>query len=412
MSFSQSLSFGDNTLFQLDMCEGNMNGNSEDVNKNRQNVPKTTNKSSGNVNSKLISVDSKTIRNVSTDETNTVLDVIEESPTEKTNVLGRSIRERLKNASSSKKSEYKSIRRSRSDPITSNSSKRSLSSTHMNGMSEDMNIIFDSTFDYDVVENRPHKKSKIKLDEKFEQDDFDKYVGDIKTPNIRANICETGAKNDSLILLDDSDEFDDVDISEVERLMRTELFEKTENETVSKTHNEPIDDIEWEDSAYFNDLLASQQNEPLGEPNEIEDLLGDVVIHTEHVSMRSCQNEGVEDELESCLLEVSMHLSHVNATIENKAISRIGTQLDTSIFSRSITETINSNDAIREENEVRESAIRMLNNRSIDNLIEWNCTQSIIKAYKKKGIREMFEWQTECLSNPKVCVIITKFCFI
>lgn len=402
MSFSQSLSLGDNTLFQLDMCEGNIPSNTENLNKHREAVSTPTSKSSKTVNNKLKSEVSSKVSIPSAGETNSnaVLDVIEESPTEKTNVLGKSIRERLKNASSSKKSEYKSIRRSRSDPITSNSSKRSTSSTRTNGMSEDMNI-FDSTFELDRTENRSHKKSKIKLDEKFEQDDFDRYFGDIKTPKIPANIAENEAKNCSLISLDDSNEFEDVDISEVERLMRTEHLEMTDHVTVSKAHNEPIDDIEWEDSAYFNDLLASQQNEPLGEPKEIEDSLADVVIHTEHVSMRSCQTEGVDDELESCLLEVSMHLSHLNAT-ETRATSRIGTQLETSIFSRSITETINSNGAARNQSEVTESAIRMLDNRSIDNLVEWNCTQSIIKAYKKKGIREMFEWQTECLSNPKV----------
>lgn len=42
------------------------------------------------------------------------------------------------------------------------------------------------------------------------------------------------------------------------------------------------------------------------------------------------------------------------------------------------------------------------NNRNIDNLKEWNITPDIIESYKKREIRKMFEWQVECLNNPKV----------
>lgn len=393
MSFSQSLSLGENTLCQLDICEEKVNN----VNNNKD-TELTTSISSRTLNGKSKSVNIGNESPIASQTTsNKGLEIIEESPTEKINVLGKSIRERLKNVSSSKKSDYKSMRRSRSDPIKANNTKHM--SSQMHGFSEDMNIIFDdSTFVTDEMENRTqNKKSKIKLDEKFEQDDFEKLFGNIQTPKLYENEANIDTKNTSLIPFDDSDELGDVDISEVERLMRTENIEKTVNE---KIHNESANDIEWEDSAYFNDLLASQQNELNIEPKQIEESLADIVVDTEHVSMQSCQNDGIDDELESCFLEVSVHLTNLNAS-ENKAIPKIGTQLDTSVFSRSISEA-----AINEINEVPESAISVLNSRCIDNLKEWNCTQSIIKAYKKKGINEMFEWQAECLNNPKVTLIL------
>lgn len=395
MSFSQSLSLGDNTLFQLDVCEGKIHCNSKNVNSNTStksrspNIPKA-----GAVSSSPGAANS-----------NKGLDIIEESPTEKTNVLGRSIRERLKNASTSKKSERKYMRRSRSDPITTNSSKRSSSTSlyDKHGLTEDIDILFDdSEFELDETEHRTNKKSKIKLDEKFEPDDFDKYFRDILTPKIPTDIQKDDTKNNSLIALSDSTGSEGVNISEVERLMRTENFEKTTDSVALKADDEPKDDIEWDDSAYFNDLLASQQN-PADEPKKNDDSLADVIIDTECISMRlrSDQNEVVEDELESCFLEVSIHLSNLNAT-EIKSSQKPSTSLDTSIFSRNISQPIKSNDVPRRIDESYKTTLQVVNSRNIDSLKEWSCTQPIIKTYKKKGIQEMFEWQAECLSNPKV----------
>lgn len=411
MAFSQSLSFGDNTLCQLDIfegkihCNGSNNNNNTPLNKQPQQF----------LNNKALSIDlvnqSPTVSGSNFD-----LDVIDESPTEKINLHGISIRERLKNASSSsssKKSHRKHLRRSRSDPISTKSSKQSKTSSlyENHGLTEDIELMFENTGEWDGIDHRINNKTKVKLDERFEQDDFDKYFCDIQTPKMQANVQPTKNtsslfakkenENNSLIALGDSAEMEQVNVSEVERLMRTENNEKTVDSPAVMDAVESIDDLQWEDSAYFNNL-ASQHNNPANEePKQMDESVADVVIDTDCISMQSCLNESVEDDLNSCFLEVSMQLSDLNAT-ETKSIQRTTSQLDTSIFSRSMTDQIASNNIPKINNVVSTSMLQHANKLSIDLLREWNCSTSIIKAYKKKGIQEMFEWQAECLNNPKV----------
>lgn len=422
MSFSQSsFSFGEQTLFQLDMCEGNVkcNGKNE-LNNNNKPIASMTNRAQ-----KLLSVESTSVKANNQNHQspsprlsngNAALDVIDESPTEKTNLLGKSIRERLKNASTSKKSDRKYMRRSRSDPINgANNSKRSgsMGSFERYGLSEDTDLFLDSTMEWDEMKDARtiNQKSKIsqKLDDKFENDDFDKYLNDIQTPNIRREQSVHGdqAKNNSLIVLCDSDEMDvememdEVNVTEVERLMQTEKFDKTAEQLTEKTQEHLNDGIEWEDSAYFNELLASQRNNKNDTAMPVEQVdnpESDAIVDPECISMQSGQPDAIEEELESCFLEVSLELSNLNATHTKSEIPKMGTQLDSSICSRSFTTQ-------RSTKHVENNCSKLpkpINHRSIDNLIEWNCSAAIIKAYKKKGILEMFEWQVECLSHPKV----------
>ncbi|XP_031620779.1 DNA polymerase theta isoform X2 [Contarinia nasturtii] len=407
MSFSQSFSLGENTLNQLDVYAGNIGKN---INKNSKSYISPTKKippkqpvvvclptSCDFVNS---SPNSDVIRS------NKIPDVVDESPTEKSNILGKSIREQLKNASTSKKTNRKYMRRSRSDPITTNSdSKISASALYRkHGFTEDFASMFENTMDLDEMDNdRANRKTKIKLHAKFEEDDFDKYMQNIQTPSLN-NDCNDTKNSDSLIALSDSGgSTQHVNVSEIERLMQTENFETAKSSPVPLASD---DEIEWEDSAFFNDLLESQRNSTNKclEQNKIEDE-ADPVIDVECISMQSGRNnyeKAEEDELESCFLENSIHLSNLNS-IEIKSMNKTGyTQLDTSIFSQNISERIVSNEIIAKTESADNLSLAQPNKFSIDNLSEWSCSAPIIKSYKKKGIHDMFEWQAECLNNPKI----------
>lgn len=429
MSFSQSLSLGEQTLFQLDVCEGNIHCNGKNALNNNEPIVAKINRNP----QKLLGASSPSVNlecqspGIRLSNDNKGLDVIDESPTEKVNVLGKSIRERLKNASTSKKSDRKYLRRSRSDPINgANNSKRSdsLGLFEKCGFSEDTDLFLDSTMDWSETksDHTTHQKSKIsqKLDDKFENDDFDIYLNDIQTPRIQKEqtIHEHNAKDDSLIALDDSAEMEvdeEVNVSEVKRLIQTEKFEKTVEEVTEKKDDCLDDGIDWEDSAFFNELMASQQNvnDVAAPVQQAESPLDDMVADPEYISMQSNQRDAVEEELELCFLEVSLELSNLNATETKSETQRMGSQLDTSVSSRRLGErsmihaTQSSNNTTTNGNYGGNRSLALPkppNKRCIDNLTEWDCSAAIIKSYKKKGILEMFDWQVECLSQPKVSV--------
>lgn len=421
MAFSQSFSFGENTLNQLDVCEVNIHRVGTSVNKTKSITP-TRKKSQQPLNGISISNGFANMSPVSDAiNSNKILDVVDESPTEKTNVLGKSIRERLKNASTSKKTERKHIRRSRSDPISASDSKISKSSMYKPSFTEEFGSMFDSTMELDEPDERANKKTKIKLDEKFleDDDDFDKFFGDIQTPAMQ-NDAQGGndtKSTNSLIALSDSGESDQVNVSDIERLMHTENFDQTADSVVALVKkDESQNELEWEDSAFFNDLLASQQNGENSEENgkidpKRNDSHKDVVIDADCVSMPCGQNEDIramEKDLENCFLEVSIHLSNLNST-EAKSIHRTGSQFETSMVSRSISDRVVSSGTDTKTDLTNNLSIIRPNKLCIDNLADWSCSASIIKAYKKKGINEMFEWQAECLNNPKVSKKMTYF---
>lgn len=394
MAFSQSFSLGENTLNQLDICEVKVNS-----------VRKTVNKPQKLSNGRAARSNDFVIQSPDSGQ---ALDVVDESPTEKTNIHGTSIRERLKNASTSKKMSRKYMRRSRSDPITTSDSKVSKSTLFDQVLSENFDAMFDSTMEWTDTDDRSKRKTSIRLDEKFE-DGFDQLLVNIQTPAmVNQNGDHNESKGSDLIALSDSDGSDKVNVSDIERLMQTEHnIDKTVDLPSELAANiEPKDQIEWDDSAFFNELLASQQidakSEQTEQPDGNEDAMNDVVFDVECVSMQ-CTRDELEKELDSCFLDVSHQLLSLNAT-ETKSIHNTGTQLDSSLFSRSITTSDRNNcNEIQNRNGVSNSSLAIQTNKlGIDSLTEWNCSAQIIKAYKKKGIQTMFEWQQECLNNPKV----------
>lgn len=399
MAFSQSFVLGENTLNRLDEVNIPCVNRKKPITSTRKREQKPLN---GITISNGYANQSPTADTVSAHK---LLEVVDESPTEKTNMFGTSIRERLKNASTSKKNNRKHMRRSRSDPITASDSKISKSSTYKPSFSEEFGSMFDSSMEYE--DSRANKKTNIKLDEKFGEDDFDAYIFDLQTPTIQKEANDTKSTN-SLIVLSDSGGSDQVNLSEVERLMRTEDFDKTADSPAKVDNEEPKDKLEWEDSAFFNDLLTSQKEVVTAEPelflDEHDDIFANMVIDGECVSMLSGQIEdakALEADMESCFLEMSIQLSETNAT-EAKSMHKTASQFETSMFSRSISERVASVEVPKKTDLQNNLSLARPNTRSIDNLADWGCSPSIIKAYKKKGIHEMFQWQVECLSNPKV----------
>lgn len=68
-------------------------------------------------------------------------------------------------------------------------------------------------------------------------------------------------------------------------------------------------------------------------------------------------------------------------------------------------------DASSQENELPPFAPKVLdslpktlhkNFEKLKNISAWNLPLSVLREYEKKGIYKMFDWQVECLSNPKV----------
>lgn len=121
--------------------------------------------------------------------------------------------------------------------------------------------------------------------------------------------------------------------------------------------------------------------------------------HVDHV---------VDDELESCLLEVSVELSRLNDTHH---LSQAMSPAMNVSRRPSITK---SQTLVTTRSQVNTSTVAktQLCARDINNLSQWGCTPAIIREYLKRGIKTMFEWQVECLSKPKVSCSDSCLCIL
>lgn len=151
MSFSQSFQLGDDTLREL---ERGFIKTTPKLNSNNNNLitPPCKRKHNNNNNS-----DEKNHHNRSDLE-----DIIEDSPTDKSNLTCKSIKERLRN--SSRSSVKKHMRRSKSDPVAANQSNHSKQTAAQTERMEvdDFGSMFDSTMEMEphVKESKQNNKAK------------------------------------------------------------------------------------------------------------------------------------------------------------------------------------------------------------------------------------------------------------
>lgn len=420
MDFSQSFSLGENTLNQLDAYDRNARSVGKKSSEKEFLSPlKKPTCREGNA------TICKNVVNSSVTKTPDVqiqqpLEVINESPTDKSEIFGQSIVERLKNATSTKKSNRKHFRRSKSDPVSNgpstDTSSGDLLYRHI-GLSEDFGSMFDSTMEWnDVKKNEP--KSKSNLMDKFEDDGFN--FMDIETQPIQRKLDDTNSsKETGIVELSDSSGTENINVSEIERLVKTVDFDhdnqhsfnifspemnkqsQRQNSATQKSQTEGQSVTNhWEDSAFFNDFLESQSAVVIDkhDPNDEVLIDADCSVSAQNIS------SFVENEMKSCFLELTNVISKLDDSIGHPSQSTQNLHDNSSIQNR-----IKSNESrlmssgATQSQETSSNGLMKRCRLDIENLSEWGCTGAIIREYKNRSIHKMFEWQVECLSNPKVC---------
>lgn len=430
MSFSQSFSFGDDTLDQLDVCGTKVPAAIDSQ-------PSQTPKQIGHTQDAGASSRMPPPADIGSPDPrdakmkNAALDVIDESPTDKKDVtLGRSIRERLKYASTAKKHQRKHMRRSKSDPLSKDDDASLLSSidrTHAKSSTATnaVGTLLDSSDEWmaaAVTASHP-PKSKSKLCDRFgssSMDDMDSFLKCVDTqPN--ANHSR------ELIAISSSDE-DPMQVSAIERMMHdldatgdatfdvvardagVRLEESADLAGSSANGPTSCDNacdasIAWDDSAFFNNLngtlggdgaaTASDLNDSTKAASNVDILVdADCNVSVQHV------DQVADDELESCYLEVSLELSKLNETGQ---LSQLTPQLLHSTSTRSSV-PVTRTQPVAEPIALDRSTMAKPRHcsRDINSLSQWGCTPAIIREYLKRGIESMFEWQVECLSKHEV----------
>lgn len=115
--------------------------------------------------------------------------------------------------------------------------------------------------------------------------------------------------------------------------------------------------------------------------------------------------------MDKCQKLVSRGLAaNANATLNDSLLNASGTSdivLNYSADSVPMTAHRNaSNAAVKPLSVVveptRADLPKQLSSQNLNQIDQWGLSQSVVEQYHRKGIKTMFDWQVECLSNTKV----------
>lgn len=118
-----------------------------------------------------------------------------------------------------------------------------------------------------------------------------------------------------------------------------------------------------------------------------------------HISDQKSMQHFVVNELNKCKKAVKNMLNDEIDNLEDSDISMINTSHNNSRLQ--LVPSVIKNRSIIYNSEEKSSLI-IDTTRNLRLISNWGLPASIIAEYKSKGIVEMFEWQTECLSNKNV----------
>lgn len=78
--------------------------------------------------------------------------------------------------------------------------------------------------------------------------------------------------------------------------------------------------------------------------------------------------------------------------------------MDTHINKTNKVLTTQVKDAAENNFKLKSSAISIDNLEALKSIKSWNLPLSVLLEYERKGVKKMFDWQIQCLSNPKVSI--------
>ncbi|KAJ6648761.1 DNA polymerase theta, partial [Pseudolycoriella hygida] len=322
-----------------------------------------------------------------TSSINSDVDIIEESPTNHSSVY--SLRERTK-AKHFNKSKTKNKRmKSRSCEQLTTTEKVEANNT--------LSQFFRSEYEFsgDILqilpETRSTKNEKLEIEktkEKVVDNESDMFDDWIVPQNVESKpLGEANGKENissANIVWDDSYDFNDVDLSLCKENNIMELNLKVDDQVALGLDNVTFTQNFMNEASFENDLNTNKDSNSIATSKFIEE------------EMESCKNSFTNEVLTENGRQSpnvrSGHLSSLNLNISESSF--------TLNYSDSLTDSTMENDdkqMITEDVIEKSQPLKHLN--SIDS---WGLPTSIVREYHRKNIFNMFDWQRECLSNPKV----------
>ncbi|XP_055853276.1 DNA polymerase theta [Episyrphus balteatus] len=201
-----------------------------------------------------------------------------------------------------------------------------------------------------------------------------------------------------------SDDIQDL-LSDSNHSSKNDSLESKKNESLKISS---LSDDDWKESLQFSEFQEDSPASPKKSTNldKVEE-----IINIDDATFICPDDEGkelaektildIKNEVQLALEEeksISMRMGNIsNISISEKSYVKVNSQLESDHLSGSIKlNPIKSPTKSNEQYEMKPDL------EDLKRISAWNLPKSVLKEYEKKRISKMFDWQIECLSNPKV----------
>lgn len=197
----------------------------------------------------------------------------------------------------------------------------------------------------------------------------------------------------------------------------------------SKKNEIPLSqNICWEDSgdfnqAIFNDPPTDSQDEAavcIDNVTFTQDFLNSSIkskpkvcdSKNSHLPNQSMSAEFIHSEMVKCQREVSQGLAETTLAPNNSLLNADISSSSNMILNYSAESLPNTRPTLQydpKQNDSPKTSIvpkQLASGKNLNQIDQWGLLPPIVREYHRKGVRTMFDWQVECLSNPKVIVFL------
>lgn len=275
-------------------------------------------------------------------------------------------------------------------------------------------------------------KKPVRKDENLSQ--FFNSENDFKSTNPEKNLsaffCDSeiqfSAKQPEIIQSDDSQS--QVNLSKFDKMFETsDLLFSEEVSMVSENlldqpitsmdfdesfSEKPINELDGLNSECWNTFKSFDGHVTVDPPrktpvDEIIPVSENVSLFSQEMSLKETEFQFIDTELKRCKRVVKGCLKNEDSNISfQMSESCSQTSLNHSKHSFIVNKP-KSMTILDKSLEIELNIIKEIDRtKNLKLMSSWGLPSIVLEQYEKKGIKEMFEWQAECLSNPKVCYLL------
>lgn len=181
-------------------------------------------------------------------------------------------------------------------------------------------------------------------------------------------------------------------------------FDETFNEN---RDDNPINELNGLNSECWNTLKSFDDNVTVDPPRKVPadeffSVSENVSLFSQEMSLKETEFQFIDKELKKCKKVVKVCFKNEDSNISFQMSESVKDESFNYSKNYFIVNKPKSMIILEKSSEIEFKIKEIDRTKNLKLMSSWGLPSIVLEQYQKKGIKEMFDWQAECLSNPKV----------